>query len=241
MNGDVDENDDIQDIYEWLRLCLNHWTAVKGGWLSPGAWRALADAKIEIPKGADVYVGVDAAHSYDTTAVSWSWFSPALQRTVTRCRVFSVRPKAAAHVYVDDFYDAAGDMHVAERFIHQLADTHSLRVREVVADPNYFGRELARLGQRFLTAPIFPHAKEMREYVQTFYRDAHGHRLVHDGDLVTTAHIEAIHGEKSSDGYWVIKKRQQAESIDAGIATIISTSRAQPAPQPDAPILIARV
>lgn len=228
MNGDVDENDDIQDVFEWLRLCLNFWTSAKGSWLRPGTWRALADPKIKIPRGADVYVAVDAAHSYDTTAVSWSWFSPELQKVVTRCRIFSVRPAAPAHVYVDDFYDARGDEHVAERFIHELADVHGLRVREVVGDPNYFGQELARLGQRFLTAPVYPQSNDMRDYVQRFYRDTHGGRIVTDGDLVVTAHVEAIVGEKTSDGYWSIKKRNQAEPMDGGTATIMSNGRAQP-------------
>jgi len=233
MNGDVDDKDDIQDIFEWLRLCLNYWSAVRVAWLNPGAWRALADqtllgAKHPIPRGADVYVAVDAAHTYDTTAVSWSWFDPGLGKVVTRCKIFSVRPAAPAHVYVDDFYDAAGDKHVAETFIHELADVHGFRVREVVGDPNYFGRELARLGQRFLTAPVYPQSMDMRDYVQRFYRDVHAKAIVTDGDPIVTAHVENIVGEKSSDGYWVIKKRNNPEPMDGGTATIISNGRAQP-------------
>lgn len=228
MNGQLEEGDEIQDELEWLRLCLNYWTSARGAWLKPGAWRALEDNQIEIPAGADVYVAVDAAHSYDTTAVSWSWFSSELQKVVSRCRIFSVRADAPAHVYVDDFYDAAGDKHVAETFIHELADRRRLRVREVVGDPNYFGRELARLGQRFLTAPVYPQSVEMRDYVQRFYRDVPGGRIVTDGDRIVTAHVEAIVGEKSSDGYWVIKKRNQSEPMDGGTATIISNGRAQP-------------
>jgi hypothetical protein len=174
MNGDVEEGDDIQDELEWLRLCLNYWTSVKGSWLKPGAWRARRQ------EGRD----------------------PARRRRVRRRRrrpqlrhdrrlLVVVQPRAAArsspaatsspsasaapaHTYVDDFYDAAGDEHVAERFIHEKLATHGYRVREVVGDPNYFGRELARLGQRFKTAPIFPQSNDMREYVQRFYRDVHG-------------------------------------------------------------------
>jgi phage terminase large subunit-like protein len=190
MNGEIDEDDDVQDVFEWLRLCLNFWTSVKGSWLRPGAWRALADATVTIPRAADVYVAVDAAHSYDTTAVAWSWFSPELQKTVTRCRIFSVRDQAPAHVHVDDFYDAKGNEHVAEKFIHELADVHGLRVREVVGDPNYFGGELARLGERFLTAPIYPQSNDMRDYVQRFYRDVHAGRIVTDGDHIVTEHVQ---------------------------------------------------
>jgi len=228
MNGNVDEDDDIQDVFEWLRLCLNYWTAAKGSWLRPGAYRSLADPRVKIPRGSDVFVAVDAAHSYDTTAVSWAWFSPELQKVVIRCHIFSVRAAAPAHVYVDDFYDALGNEHVAERFIHELADVHGLRVREVVGDPNYFGGELARLGQRFLTAPVYPQSNDMRDYVQRFYRDVHAGRIVTDGDLVTTEHVEAIVGDKTSDGYWAIKKRNQSEPMDGGTAEIIANGRAQP-------------
>jgi phage terminase large subunit-like protein len=225
MNGDVENADDIQDVHEWLRLCLNFWTVVKGSWLKLGAWRRLEDKAVKIPKRADIYVAVDAAHSYDTTAVAWAWYSEKLGKVVTRCRIFSVRPReqAPAHEYVTDFYDASGNVHVAERFIHQLAEKY--RVREVVGDPNYFGGELARLGKRFLTAPVYPQSKEMREYVQRFYRDVNGERIVSDGDPVVTAHVEAIAGEKSSDGYWSIRKLQQSDPMDGGTALIIVNGR----------------
>jgi phage terminase large subunit-like protein len=233
MNGDVDDNDDIQDVYEWLRLCLNFWTVVRGTWLTLGAWRALKDetligSKVEIPRGADINVMVDAAHTYDTTSVSWAWYSKELGKVVTRSKVFSVREGVPAHVYVDEFYDASGERHVAELFIHELADVHGFRVREVVGDPNYFGGELARLGKRFLTAPIYPQSNEMREHVQRFYRDVHGGRIVTDGDPIVTAHVEAIAGEKTTDGYWAIRKLHQADPMDAGTSTIVVNGRAQP-------------
>jgi phage terminase large subunit-like protein len=226
MNGDVDDGDDIKDIYEWLRLCLNFWTSTKGSWFKTGAWRSLSDSDLVIPKRADIYVAVDAAHTYDTTAVSWSWLGPD-GKVVTRCRIFSVRPSAAAHEYVDEFYDASGERHVAERFIHELADAHGFRVREVVGDPNYFGGELARLGKRFLTAPIYPQSKEMREYVQRFYRDVNGRQIIHDGDRVLAEHVEAIAGEKTGDGYWAIRKLHEADAMDGGTATIMSNGRAR--------------
>jgi phage terminase large subunit-like protein len=230
MNGDTEDNDDIHDIYEWLRLCLNFWTVIQGSWLARGAWRALKDEtlvgeKVEIPRNADIYVTVDAAHSYDTTSVTWGWYSAELGKVVTRSRVFSVRAAAPAHVYVPEFYDASGERHVAELFIHELADVHGFRVREVVGDPNYFGGELARLGKRFLTAPIYPQSKEMREYVQLFYRDVAARSIVHDGDSVVTAHVEAIAGQKDSNGYWSIRKLNQSEPMDAGTSTIIMNGR----------------
>lgn len=228
MSGQLEEDDDIGDELEWLRLCLNFWTASRGAWFKPGVYRRLADRTVEIPRGADIYVAVDAAHSYDTTAVTWAWYSTELEKIVTRRHVFSVRPNVPAHTFVDDFYDAAGNEHVAERLIHELADVHGYRVREVVGDPNYFGGELARLGQRFLTAPLFPWANEMRDYVQRYYRDVNAGRIVTDGDPIGIAHVEAVVAEKSADGYWTIKRRNQPEPIDACTAEIIANGRAQP-------------
>jgi phage terminase large subunit-like protein len=224
MNGQLEEGDEIQDELEWLRLCLNFWTPVRGLWLKAGAWRQLAHPEVVIPPHADVYVAVDAAHSYDTTAVTWSWLNPD-GKVVQRCKIFSVRAGAPAHVHVDDFYGADG-VHIAERFINEeLAG--QFRVREVVGDPNYFGAELARLGKRFLTAPVFPTSKEMREYVQRFYRDVHARQIITDGDGIVTEHVEAIAGEKTSDGYWAIRKLHQSQPMDGGTSSIISNGRAR--------------
>jgi hypothetical protein len=88
-------------------------------------------------------------------------------RIVVRCHVWSVRADAPAHEHVDDFYDDDAE-HLAEKFILELGERY--KIREVVADPNYFGTELRRLGRRFTTAPLFPQSKEMTEYVQEFYR-----------------------------------------------------------------------
>jgi phage terminase large subunit-like protein len=213
------------DVYEWLRLNLNAWTRAKGSWLKVGAWQGLLDAELEIPAGAEIFVAVDAAHSYDTTAVTWAWRAPD-GRIVLRTRVFSVRPQAPAHKYVDEFYNPATNEHVAEAFIQrELAATY--RVREVVGDPNYFGNELKRLGQRFATAEIYPNSKWMRAYVQAFYKAVHETKLIaHDGDRVVREHVGAIAATKDGDGKWVIRQLKQSNPIDAGTSQIIAHGRA---------------
>jgi phage terminase large subunit-like protein len=211
---------------EWLRLYLNAWTKTAKAWLKGGVWAALMHPELEIPPRARIYVAVDAAHSYDTTVVSWAW-QAADGRVYVRARVFSVRDDAPAHEYVDDFYDADSDLHVAERFILQELAPR-FRVQEVVGDPNYFGRELARLGRRFETAPIFPQSNDMREYVQRFYQDAHEQRIVDvspEGDRVLRDHVDGVEGRKTGDGYWQIKKLLEANPIDAAVAAIMATGR----------------
>lgn len=210
---------------EWIRLYLNGWTQARGLWLPSGRWRALADDELEIPEGAEVYVAVDAAHTYDTVAVAWAWVAPD-GRIVVRAKVWSVRDDAPAHEYVEDFYDEENDLrHVAELYVHWLGERY--RIREIVFDPNYFGTEGRRLGRRFRTAPLFPQSNDMRRYVQEFYRDVASGRIAHDGDEVVAQHVGAIEGQKTSDGYWQIKKLNNARPIDAGVAEIMASGRAR--------------
>jgi phage terminase large subunit-like protein len=210
------------DEYAWRRLHGNQWTLTKGVWLPPGAWGGLTDGELEIPIGAEICVGVDVAHSYDTTAVAWAWRAPD-GRIVVRCHVWSVRADAPAHEHVDDFYNKDAE-HLAELFIYSLGERY--KIREVVADPNYFGTELRRLGLRFTTAPLFPQSAEMTEYVQEFYRLVEADALAHDGDRILGLHIAAIEGEKNKNGYWRIYKLDQSNPMDAGTASIIAIGRA---------------
>jgi phage terminase large subunit-like protein len=211
------------DEYAWRRLHLNEWTKTKGVWLPTGAWAKLR-AEFEIPAGAEVYVGVDVAHSYDTTAVAWAWRTPA-GRIVVRCKIWSRRAEAPAHEHVDDFYDENA-VHVAEKFIlDELGE--QFKVREVVADPNYFGTELRRIGRRFTTAPLFPQSNEMTESVQEFYRlvDSDSGMLVHNGDRILALHLGNIGGQKDANGYWRIRKLNDPNPMDGGTATIIAIGR----------------
>lgn len=213
------------EVNEWIRLALNGWTKVKGAWVPTGAWMALADDRREIPVGVEVYVAVDAAESYDTTAVCWAWKDPDSDRIVIRCRVWSVRDKAPAHEYVPDFYDSGRDAHVAELFIYHLAERY--RIKEIVADPNYFRTELRRLARRFRTAPMYPQSKEMREAIQEFHRGiVERHDIAHDGDKVLRDHVDGVAGTKTIDGYWAIYKGKNPNPIDGCTAAIMAYSRA---------------
>jgi phage terminase large subunit-like protein len=220
------------ELLEALRLYLNIWTRAEKAWLPPGAWRALADETLEIPDGADIFVAVDAAHTIDSTAVSWAWRAPD-GRVVVRAKVWSLRPSAPAHVHVRG--GSLDNETLVEPFIHGLGGRY--RVREVVFDPNFFGTEGRHLAHRFHTAPIFPQSNEMRLCVQEFYKavvgrrldddlEVVGARLAHNGDPILAAHVENIEGQKTVDGYWVIRKLNQSSPIDAGTSTIMAVGRA---------------
>jgi hypothetical protein len=171
-------------------------------------------------------VMVDSAKSFDTVSVGWAWRAPDGSIRVD-AHVWSVRAGVPAHEYVDDYY-VAGE-HVAERFIHQVL-AERFRVREVVADPNYFGGELKRLGLRFLTAELVPQGSWMRSYIQEFHRalsPQSPNRLVLDRrNAVLREHIYGVAGAKTIDGYYVIQKLREANPIDACIAVIGAFGRA---------------
>jgi phage terminase large subunit-like protein len=214
-----------RDVLEWMRLNLNAWTKTKGTWLPAGKWRSLA-AKTkkdsEIPAGAEIYVAVDAAHSYDTTAVAWAWVRPD-GRVFVDAHVWSVRDDAPADEHLDD--DELDNEELVEPFIRQLG--RRFKIKEIVYDPNYFGTEGRHLGEQFLVAEMFPQSKAMTASVQEFYRAATGGRLVHNGNKVLTAHVEGTAGRKNEDGYWKIKKlRQVGTAMDACTAAVMAVGRA---------------
>ncbi|MFL5954782.1 MAG: terminase large subunit domain-containing protein [Gaiellaceae bacterium] len=207
---------------EFIRLILNGWTVTKGSWLKNGVWGACFDDSIAIPDGAEIYVGVDSAHSRDCVAVAWAWRAPD-GRIVVRVRIWAVIAEAPAHHHVDDYYDA-DDRQVAERFINEkLAGRY--KIREVVADPNHFGTEIRILGQRFDTAPVWPNSNTMRECTETFYKLANGRRVAHNGNRLFNAHVNAISATKTSEGYYKLDKLDSNWN-DGGVAAIIAVGRA---------------
>lgn len=210
------------DVLEWMRLALNAWTVAKGAWLEVGWWKDCRDDDYVIPKGATIYVAVDAADSYDTTAVSWCWHAPD-GRLVVRSRVWSTRREAPHDVFV-----SAGTLDnekLVEPFIHGLARRYN--VAEVVGDQNYFGPSLRHLSEHFPTAPIYQQSTWMRQYIQEFYRDAAHQRIAHAGDRTLAAHVAAIEGTKTRQGYWHLEKLRNSRPMDAGTAAIMATGRAR--------------
>lgn len=213
------------DVLELRRLHLNQWTVVKGAWLPTGCWRGLEAPELEIPDGAPVYVGIDAAHSFDTTAVAWAWQNPE-GRVVVRSRVWSVRREAPADVYLDGATTLDNEAHV-EPFVRALGDKYD--VQEVAYDPRYFQSEARHLEDRFVVAEVTPSSSEMRTLVSEFYKMATGGRVAHAGRTasgrVLEAHVNATAGQKTPQGWRIEKLWPPAHPIDATVAAIIAAGR----------------
>jgi phage terminase large subunit-like protein len=209
------------DELEFRRLNLNQWTSVRDAWLPNGVWAGLRSEQ-KIPKGADVYIGVDVGIYHDTTAVCWAHVLED-GRILIRSKVWAADEKAAAHAHI-----AGGRVRLedVENFILETLVPH-FRVREVAYDPAFFRRSAELLDQSGLTTVEFMQASgPMAEAYHSFYQLALEGKLTHNGDPVLAAHIESTAASKSERG-WRLRKLKNNKHIDATVAAVLAVARAQ--------------
>jgi phage terminase large subunit-like protein len=204
---------------DFRRLHLDQWTVGEHVWISPERW-AGCRGETEIPKGSQVFVGVDASFSDDATAVAWAWRASD-GKIVVRSRVWSALEETAAHVHLEGNRIDLGQV---EEFILQLA--RDFRVREVIFDPTYFARSAEILGEKLLVAPIDQRSKAMRESYGQFFEATGAGAVIHDGDPVLSQHVQNAVAELDEFGAWKIRKRKQSRKIDGLVATVIAYARA---------------
>lgn len=206
------------DELDWRRLHLNQWTKTQNAWLPTGAWRALTGP--EIPRGADIYVAVDAGLKYDTSAVAWA---ARLEngRIAVRAKVWSARNDAPAHVFVPG--GRIRNSLVQDFIADELADRY--RVREVVYDPRYFDTQGENLADRGLTVAEFPQASAaMADAYQHWYEAVTDGEVCHDGDRIFAAHVDAAAAVMTERG-WKVFKLKSWQPIDALVAAAMARER----------------
>lgn len=207
------------DELEWRRNHGNQWTVAKDAWLPLGTWAKLADKRTEIPLGAEITVAVDAAYSWDTTAVVIAWTRPD-GRVIVKPYVWTLRPEAPGHARV------AGPTLDNERLVEPyiLGELSGYRIKHVVYDPNKFLTEAKHLGEAGLTVVQLPPASnKMREAENAFFRAALSGGIAHDADPVLKAHVDATAGERRHDGNWRVGRLfGRARPIDACVAAIMA-------------------
>ena len=205
------------DELDWRRLHGNQWTKTRTAWLASGVWARLR-SETQIPEGAEINVGIDAARTWDTTSVGWQWISPE-GRKVSRAHVWSVRPNVPHHTFVD-----GGELvneELVEPFIYMLANRY--RVRGIALDPRYLNAEAKHLADDgFVVVKVEPQSTAMQDAVAQFEKDALSGRIAHDGDPVVAAHIEAVDAARRPDGSKRIGKRAENQPIDAAISQILA-------------------
>lgn len=211
------------DELDWRRLVANQWTVVRAAWLPLGTWARLAEDGAKIPDGAAVSVAVDAAFSWDTTAVVVAWRRPSDGRIVLEAHSWTLRRDAPGHVFVDE--PTLDNERLVEPYIlGHLALDRGFRIKHVVYDPNKFlteGKHLAEAG--LVAAPIWPQGQRMREAENEFFKATKNDGIRHDGDPIFRAHVAAMAGRRGSDGHWHISKLERNRPIDIGTAAVMAT------------------
>lgn len=202
------------------RLHLNQWTAGEDVWITPERWAACRSGN-EIPEGAEVFVGVDAAYTGDATAVAWAHRDEE-GSVLLRAHVWSAVAETPAHVHVAGGHT---DFESVEDFISTLAQRY--QVREVVFDPAFFARSAEILSARgLILASLAQHSEAMRQAYSQFYEAVNSRTLAHEGDEVLTAHVLNAAAHVNAAGHWKIRKVKQSHKIDGLVASVIAHSRA---------------
>jgi phage terminase large subunit-like protein len=208
-------------LNEWIRFNLNGWTKAKGSWFAAGVWIAIRSlaafkeidrpwlADPEIPKGSDIWVGVDAAKKRDTTCCSWA---TRLEdgRIALRGRVWSARDDVPHHVLVPG--GRIRNSLVEDFIVNELGSRY--RVREVVYDPRYFDTQGENLAEAGFTVAEFPqNSALMADALQHFYESAIEKTMTVPPDRVLAQQVAAAAAVLTESG-WKVFKLKSSEPID---------------------------
>lgn len=215
----AEARDPQTDQNDFRRYFLNQPVErTQGKWIPQEKWGALEDAGAEIPPLAAVVVGADAAQTRDTTAVGWAYQRDD-GRVLVGCRVWTIRPEkeVSAHEYVggerldnDDARDFVRD-DLLRRFT----------ARRLFYDERYFGDQARDLSDEdgMEVVPLHQSDREMRDAWNDFHKAVLDGMVVHDGDPVLAAHVDAAAGKKVEDG-WKVSKLKSSKPID-GLAAVV--------------------
>lgn len=205
---------------EVLQLHGCVWAAGDDSWIDPGAWEACADPGCQIPDGAEVWVGVDAALTRDTTAVAVAW--PREDgRVQVEAYVWAAMADAVAHEL-----SPGGRVSLEQVEQHVLALAERFSVREVAYDPRFMERSSEILSDAGLNTVAFEQASgAMADAYQGWFDMVIETRVAHPGDRVLSAHVLATAAEKTERG-WKVRKLRHNRRIDAHVACVMAAARA---------------
>lgn len=209
--------------FQFRRLYLNQWTTASERWLP---WtRVLAcSGPVEIPDGAEVYIGIDAALSRDTFAVSVVYVGEGLSiaddlamttgRTVAHVKgkVFRGTASGKEKVYIDP--------EEAETYILGLSQKYN--IVDCVFDPAYMGLLAGTLGERGIPMTPYPQtASNMEAATETFQRLFLDGRVRYGGDKEFQNQIANI-GTKPTERGVRISKLKSGGPVDFAVSTAMA-------------------
>ena len=205
---------------EVLQLHGCVWAAGVGAWIPADRWHALLEPDAVIPEGETVCVGVDVGLVHDTTAVVMAWKRPD-ETVLVESTVFSADYNATADIYVDG---GTIQLEAIEKHILGLSERYS--VAEVAYDPRFFEGSAQRLAETLVCIPVHQSSAPMADAYQAFYAAVMEGRVAHNGGKVLSAHVMSTAAEKTDRG-WKIRKLRQSQRIDATVAAVIVSWRAE--------------
>lgn len=208
---------DIEDLarerqrlpeHVFRRLHLNQWTASEEAWLPAGAWQQCYEGGAHIPHGAEkVYLGVDIGIKRDHSAVVAVWQRDD-GKVVTEAQVFAP-PQ-----------DGPLDLSVVDQAIRAAADRW--QVHGVVYDRWSFEHAAQQLSDEGLLMIEFPLSNERTVPASArLYEAVTGGEIVHNGDSVFAAHVEAGAVKQTERG-WRLTKSKAKKQNDALIALMVA-------------------
>ena len=182
------------------RWHLGQWTAAENVWIAPAAWDA-CDADAEIPDGAEVVLGVDAAIRHDSTAVATVYRDPDGVVHAT-FRIFIPPPDV--------------DLGLVAAFIREQCRRY--RVRAVCFDPHFMAGPAQQLAAE--EVPMVEWRQDNARMVpatQTLHELVRFKRLRHGGNPFARSHALAA-GVRETERGIRIWKSATPEPNDAVVA-----------------------
>ncbi len=215
--------------FQFRRLYLNQWTTAMERWLPWDRVLACGKGELNIPDGADIYVGIDAALSRDTFAVSVVHVGEGL--SLSDDNTMSVS-RTVAHVRGKVFRGKDGNAQTKQYIDPEEAETYILglsqkyNIVECVFDPAYMGLLAGTLGERGVPMTPFPQtAGNMEAATETFQRLFLDVRVRYGGDREMQDQIANI-GVKPTERGVRISKMKAGGPVDLAVATAMAMQAA---------------
>lgn len=208
-------NDPALEWREFCRYHLNSFTAAEDSLLPEGAWQACANEDMTIPRGAQVYLGIDGASKHDYGAIS-----------VVEPRLVDERWLFFVEAYVYRSEDSQTS--ILKRIRNQVTRLGQMyRVMEAHYDPHMMTGTADDLEDEAGVVMVEYAQSEGRLTVGTskLVERIMDVRVRHNGDAELTKHFAQAATVETERGRR-ISKRKSVDKIDGAVATMMAIDAA---------------
>lgn len=218
--------------YTFRRLHLNQWTNALERWLPRASWEA-GSAYPEIPEGATITIGLDAALKRDSYGVAIVYKAPGWVETEEGLSI----PADIAHVRVKAFVPENEGEYINQEDVrtYLLGLSQLYRIEKLVYDPAYMQLMAEQLADAGMVIEPYPQSPEKMGFAtETFQRLVLDSRLVHGNDRTLNEQLAAV-GVRETDRAVRISKGKSGARIDVVVALVMALAEAfgGEAPQED--------